>query len=569
MAAWYISDENVAALPGAAMTQSYWYAYINAQNPLASPSYANNPTLTGAWTYDQEIPSGGVGAGTYPPTSMLAGTYATIADQLYDFRFRFWVVPTALNLSNPTLGANIPFYIWNSFPETGTVTAVNITGSSVLSFDYGATNSILDSQYLEVNMQIASGEPTIDATIDFVHGSLGIATIAVTAIVAETLPILPEIPVNEVWRFRTDVLTNYLGGESRLSIMLDPRVDVDFDVRVVDYEERRILYGLSASNIKVQSSIPFYQYSAPITAVTSIGGNRMYFDPGLCNARVGRTLIIMNRATLSTQLGSVTALHADGATISSAVGEEVSPGLWFAIPAMSMFLRDDSGLDFGTQAGTYKLSANSIETWSLQRPSASVSINLFDSLPLVEKPFLITTPERFAYRRELMGGTTVGAQQIRSRDTYAVVKRSVKFSVDRTTDEMDYWREFFALIRGAQKPFLLSTQLPDLTLRVAHADGASTLDINETYYEAKLYPLDSFKRVWIAYTDGTSSQHVISNSTTDASSNTQLSITPALTLTKTVSRISFLMKMRASDTVKLEHYNDYSYVKFGCRSTNT
>ena len=569
MAVWYIADEYSAGRVPVATTQAHWYAWLNGQAPLASPAYANNPTITAAWTIDKELPFGGIGAGTYPPTSLLAGVFGSIEDQLYDFRFRFWTIPTSLNLSNPTLGSDIPFRIWNSFPETGTVTAVNVVGSSVLSFDYGVTNSILDSQYLEVNMQIAGGEATIDAVVTFVHGTLGDAILGVRAIVAETFPILPEVPVNEQWNFRTDVLTNYLGKESRLSMMLEPRVDISFNVRVVDYDERRILYGLTSSNIKVQSTIPFYQYSAPINGLTPIGGTRIYFDPGVCNARVGRTLIVMNRATGAVQLGNVVTLHVDGATVNSAMGQEVSAGLWFAIPAMSMYLRDDSGLDFGTQAGTFKLSANSIETWALQRPSASVTINTYDSLPIVEKQFLITTPERFAYRRELLGKDDVGAQQIRSRDEYYVVKRNVKFSVDRLTDEMDYWREFFALIRGGQKPFLLSTQLPDLTLRLAHADGTSTLDIAETYYEPKLYPLDTFKRLWIDYTDGTSSQHNITNSVTDAFSNTQITIAPALTIGKSISRISFLMKMRASDTVNLEHYNDYSYVKFGCRSTNT
>ena len=543
-----------------------YYSFDNSTGILGGATYANNMSVTFGFEDIIVVPGGGIGASTYPPATALTGDLAWMPTQLTDYRFRFWTIPVALNLSNPTLGADIPFVIWNTFPEVGTVTAVNITGSSVLSFDYGVANTINDNEYKTVNMQIAAGEPTIDATIVFDH-DIGDAVLGVTAIVAETFPILPEVPVNEEWTFKTDIITNYKGVEARHAHLINPRIAMNFNVKVVDYEERRILYDLTAGNIKVPSTVPMFQYAAPVTALTAIGGSRLYFDPALCNARVGRTLILLNRWTGQIQLGNVTTLHADGATINAAVGLDIEPPLWFAVPGISMFLRDDSGLDFGTQAGTYALTASAVETWDLQRPSAVQTIATYDSLPVIEKSFLITTPERFAYRRELLDNT-IGKQEIRSRDTNFEVRRNLKFSVDRTTDEMDYWREFFSQIVGAQKPFLASTQLPDLTLRLAHVDGASTLDINETYYESKLFPLDTFKRLKIEFTDGTSSYHTVSSVVTDTFSNTQISITPALGLGLTISRISFLQKLRAADKVNLEHYNDYSYIKFGCRTIN-
>jgi len=504
-------------------------------------------------------------------TDKFVGVAHVAASFHTDFHFKFWVIPSLLNLSNPTLGANIPFRIWNTFPGSlGTVSAVNIVGSSVLTFDYGVANTIYGFEYKEVNMQIAAGEPTIDADISFVHGTLGTAFLEVLAIVAETFPILPEVPVSETWDFKTDIITNYKGVESRFSLMPNPRINLDFNVRVVDYEERQILYGLTSSNIKVASVVPMFQYAAPVTALTAIGGTRLYFDPARCNARVGGNLMAMNRVTRNVQLGTVVTLHADGATINASVGVDVEPdGLWFVVPGILTFLKDDSGLDFGTQAGTYSLNAMSMEETLLQRPSSGVTINTFDSLPVIEKPFLITTPERWAYRREVLDGG-VGAQEIRSRDTNFVIKRSLKFSVDRSTNgDMDYWREFQNIVRGAHKPFLIETQLPDLTLRTVPIDGASVLDINETYYEPKLFPLDTFKRVKITYTDGATSYHNVTGSVTDLNGDTQISISPALTLGKTQSRISFLQKVRGSDRISLEHYNDYSYIKFGVRTTNT
>lgn len=566
MAAYYIDDKNVAAQWQVTATNASAHAFINGQNPLASPSYANNPTKRGTEDDWDDLPSVGIGASTYPPTSALTGVVTAHEDQFFDYHFRFWVIPNALNLSNPTVGTSIPFKIWNTFPSVQTLSAINVTGSSVLSFDVSPGATLLDHQLASINMQIGAGENTINASTDFVFTS-GFGTLRVIATLGETFPILPEVPVNEEWSFKTDVLTVYNGIESRLSLMPNPRINLTFDVKVVDFDERRTLYNLTSGAIKVASLVPMFQYAAQLTATTSIGLSRIYFDPAQCNARVGKSLLIMNRNTQEVQLGNVTALHADGATIDSAVGVDVSAPLWFAVPAISCFIDDNTGLDFGTQSGTFKLSAFALNDWDLQRPSSGVTISTFDSLPIIEKPFLITTPERWSHRREVLDGG-VGLQEMRSADTNFVVKRGLKFSVDRLNGDIDYWREFFALVNGAQKPFLVSTQLPDLTLRLPPALGASQLDIEEKYYESKLYPLDTFKRIQITFDDGTVSNHNITNSFTDGAGDTRITLTPTISLTSGISRICFLQKVRAADSVRLEHYNDYSYVKFGVRSTN-
>lgn len=548
------------------------YSYVNGDAPRTR-------AWSGAGTYyaadhlidldpGDYVPANVTDAGG--PVSALVGGVFVQPSMHGDYHFRIWIIPNVLNLSNPTIDANIPFRIWNTFLESATVDAVAVTGSSVLTFDLAVSDVIRDFQYREVNMQIGEGEATIDASVLF-DFDVGDGILDVQAVVAETFPILPEVPVREEWNFQTDVLTNYLGEEQRIALMPEPRITLDFDVKVVDYQERRILYDLIASNIKVKSLVPMFQYASVINVTTLIGGTRLYFDPALTNLRVGGTLVCLNRNTRERIIGTVVTLHADGATINSSVGVDVEANnLWYVVPAVGSFISDDSGLDFGTQAGTFTINADVFDIFDLQRPGATVTINTFDGLPIIEKTFLITQPERFAYRREVMDGG-VGKRATRSRDTHFEVRRSFKFSVDRNSDEMDYWREFFATIVGAQKPFLASTQLPDLTLRVAITQGTSSLQINESYYETKLYPLDTFKRLRVEYSNGDHSYHSVTLSSTDALGNTTLSLSPSLVDDPdytSIAKISFLHKMRASDKVSLEHYNDYSYVKFGARSVN-
>lgn len=553
-----------AAFASSSSANVFWYAFLNGGGPYASATYANNPDLVAGSPDDSQSFSTLSNVNGHVP--IFTGTFAMQASQHTDYHYRVWTIPRILTLSNPTLGADIPFFMWNTFDSVQTLQSISTDGSSVLSFDVNVGNAIADFQLREVNMQIAPGEPTIDALVLFNFNS-GSTSLQVQAVVAETFPILPEVPVNETWEFKTDVLTSYTGAQQRIALMPDPRVTLDFNVRVVDYEERRVLYGLTSSNIKVPSLIPMFQYASQITSTTAVGETRLYFDPKTCNTRVGGFLIALNRVTQATVLGTVTEVHEDGATINAAAGEEVSSPLWFAVPGISCYLEDGSGLNFGAQAGDFNLKAQSLQNLELRRPGATNIPTEFDSMPVVEKPFLITATEKWVYRRDLIDGG-VGSRSIKAADDHFFINRTVKFSVARDDDSMDYWRELFASVNGGQKPFLLETQLPDLTLVDGHDNATGLLTLNEGYYFTKLYPLDTFKRVKIKYTDGTYSHHVVSNASATSTGGSDISVSPAIDEDKIISRISYLHKVRADDKVTIQHYNNYSELKFNVRTVN-
>ncbi|UXO93750.1 hypothetical protein Pan1_35 [Pseudanabaena phage Pan1] len=492
-----------------------------------------------------------------------SGSIRRLPTQHDDYHYRFWVIPNSLNLSNPTLGADIPFRIWNTFPDIETLASINVIGSSVLTFDLGPGSVLRDFQYIDTALQIGPGEPTIDAEVQFTFES-GMGTLFVRALVASTFTIIPEVPVKEEWRWETDLITTWDGTQSRLSLMENPRIKLDFDVTVVDFEERRILYDLIASAIKVPSLVPQFQYASPLTQTTPLGGSRLYFDPVINNARVGGYVVAINRATRESLLGQVTTIHADGVTLNAALGQEITPPLWYVIPCLTCYLEDGSGLDFGTMAGSFSLRGEATEDFDIERPNSVRTVTTFDSLPVLEWPILITTTERFSYRRDLID-SGIGARVVRSRDKAFVVQRALKFSADRTIDDLDYWRTFFATVRGSQKPFLLTTQLPDLLVRDPVTQGASSITITKNDYIPKYFPLDAFKRIEITYANGQKTYHKVTSAAIDALSVGTISFTPALPndpAFTNITRISYLQKVKASDTVKLEHFNDYTYVKF-------
>ena len=501
-----------------------------------------------------------------------SGTAPVIAPSHHtDFHFRMWIIDPALNLANPTLASDIPFRIWNTFPTEATLDALTVTGSSVLSFDIAPLDTILDGQFLAVNMQIAEGEQTIEASVDF-EFDLGTGTLLVLAVIEETFPVLPDSPLTEIWEYKTDVLRTYNGEETRLSLLTNPRISMQMEFSAVDYEARRTLYNLISTSILVPSKVPLYQYASRVTQSTVQAGTRLYFDPQTTNLRVGKAMAAVNLSSQAVNIGDVVTLHADGATIDTGIGTAMdADDPWVVVPCLVCHIKDTAGFDFKAQAGSFSLQADAFDDWDMLRPSATETVSTFDSLPIIEKPFLITHPERFAYRREVMDGG-VGLRETRSGDTYLQVHRSFKFIVNRLDDEMDYWRVFFDTVRGGQKPFLVSTQLPDLTLNAPITQGASSFEINEAAYQSKLYPLDTFKRIQVTYANGDTSNHTITNSTTDAIGQITLDISPSFTNDPDyvdIDKISFLHRMRASDTVEIEHHRDHSFIKFGARTVNT
>jgi len=515
----------------------------------------------------------------FAPNPIMLGTISTVDEtswapaslftesvtQHADYHYRFWVIPSSLNLSNPTLDADIPFVMWNTFPTTQTVTAVNVVGSSVLTFDLTLGSTVLDFQLLTTNFQIGAGEPTIDAVVTFSFTD-GDAVLAIRALVASTFSIIPEVPVNEEWEYVTDTLLTWNGYESRLSLMAEPRVSIDMKITLVDFSDRQDLYNLIISAIRVPALVPFFQYATPLTADSLLGSNRLYFDPVIANCRVGAYVAVINRVTREVVLGQVATLEVDGVTIDSAVGQDIfaDPPLWFAMPAHPCEIKDQSGLTFGTMAGSFSLKANVLSDFAVARPGSTRVVTTFDSLPVLEWPMLITTDEKFSYRREIMDGG-VGARVIRSRDIPVNVSRTFKFSVDRTTDDLDYFRTFFKTVRGSQKPFLMTTQLPDLVAEAGFLQGASTLTLDRSDYVSKFYPFDAFKRIEVTYSNGEKSYHVVNSASIDAFGVATISFAPGLVNDPgytVISRISYLQKCKSSDTLTLEHFNDYSYVKF-------
>lgn len=524
--------------------------------------------------YDAAFFSSGV-PGSFP-SEVGSGSGFIPKTHTSDFHKKLWIIPNIIQLTNPPLEVDIPFKVWNTGEGDEEIQSIVVTGSDVLTFDIPPGTVLEFFGYRTANMQILPGEPSIDAIVLFTTDNLE-ATIQVLATISETFNLIPDVPVNEEWEFKTNIITNQRGDEQRIALRETPRLKQQFDVEIIDLRQRREQFLLLRKNITVQTIIAFYQYASRINGNTLTSQNRFYFDPARTNARVGEFMAIVNTTTEEVILGRVDILHSDGVTMNSVAESDIisSEQTWIAIPCFMCLVEDGSGITMDTVTGVLSIKATSFNDPTLIRPNATRTFETFDGIPFLNRRPNPSAEESFAYRRELIDNDT-GARDISSRDRHPQISGNRQFTVQRNQDpeEMDYWRSFFDHVKGAQKSFLLSTYFPDLTFasgQIPLPDNTGIFIVNEGEVKGLLTDFDGFSRFELEYSNKERTQHKIQSSTVNGDGTLTLSFTPSIpagAVYRSPTKISYLMRVRATDRIAWTHFANYSEVSFGIFTTD-
>lgn len=496
------------------------------------------------------------------------------ASHHYDFHFRFWVIPSELRLANPLIGTNIPFIIWSTMPVPQGYSNILVSGSDVLTFDKVAgVDSIRDFEWQTVNLQIGPGEPNIDALVEFVF-PLGSGFLAVIATVSETFNLIPDVPVNETWEYLTEVLTAYDGTEQRISLRRNPRRNMEFSVEIIDLKQRQEQYELLFKNIGVQAIIPAYQHATRITQTTTIGGSRLYFDSSKTQMRVNESIVMINIKTQQAEVARVTAIYSDGVDIGSAVGVNIDNG-YYVYPCHAMIIQNNSGITMQTITGRMDIRAEGFSQPALPRPGASVTMDVVDGMNVMRIRPLASADELFATSAEVLDFDTGLKTIIRKADPHPTLSGNRSWLIrryDRSEDE-DYMREFIDQARGGQKAWLMPTWLPDLTLApIATPDPLDgTLIINEANYPTLFFPYNTWKYIMIQYGTLAPTFHKVVGAEVREDGYVDLTFNPALgsnPLVSDITSISFMLKVRGTDTIRRRHEHRDTVYSWGIQTTD-
>jgi len=383
------------------------------------------------------------------------------------------------------------------------------------------------------------------------------------------LNIFPEVPITEEWSYLTDILTTHNGTESRISLRGDPRVKVSADFAVVTQEERRELTSYLMTVLDTPGINPIWPYAARITQETSSGASRVYFGPATVQLSDGAPLVLINPTTRACEVMYTTTINSDGANLATNTVNDIDTS-WFAVKGMNTLV--DNGSGFGWRQITGGMEAN-FESWvqtPIIRADNAESLTTLDGLPILERTALSGGTEGFEFVREVVD-YDVGVKDISTRHSHAQIKGRRTFKVDRIRDatDFDYWAVFFDTIRGSWKPFLISTQLKDMTLASTLVANGTTMSIDQADADTLFHAFSMGSHFEILYSDGTKSRHTISGST--GSGPVTVTFSPNLpndAKVTSVARISYLLKARASDRIVWTHDHTESKVSFEIRTTD-
>jgi hypothetical protein len=93
------------------------------------------------------------------------------------------------------------------------------------------------------------------------------------------LPVVPEVPVREIWQWKTVVNIFEKGKEQRTALRGAPRMSQQFSAFVMDDTDYRDAYGMMLKYVSRVFNYPMYHYWSQMDAAASIGDTKLYFNP--------------------------------------------------------------------------------------------------------------------------------------------------------------------------------------------------------------------------------------------------------------------------------------------------
>lgn len=385
-----------------------------------------------------------------------------------------------------------------------------------------------------------------------------------------TLKILPEPGVTETKTWVTDIMTSHNGTERRFNLMELPRTTFSVNFAAVDQTERREIMQELQDELSSPGIQPMWPYAQPLTQETLAASSRLYFSPGLVQLQAGAYLVLLNPDTRQTITGTVASVETDGCLLDAPVGSDIGPG-WFAVKGGIFLLGNGGGFTWDHITGDLKMSMVDYEDITLVRDNSTAVLETLDGLPVLNKQFLAGANEKIEYERETLDDT-INKPEVFTSWLHATITGTRQFRLARIgcddnspEEELDYWALFWDTVRGAWKPFLLSTQLEDLTLVSTLGQNASSLTVNENQ-AGDLWQYGTFSHIEILYGDGTKSWHTITSSAgglMNISPNT-----PDDPKVSNVQRISYLLKVRMGDKAQIRHAQTESRISFDVTTTD-
>lgn len=479
-----------------------------------------------------------------------------------DFYNRIYVLPPSLALGLVVSETTVPVQVWNAYAEPSTLTGITIDGDPDTSVTGPVLPLILGAMQLQtLNVVVGMQGPfSISAIIQFLFTGRVAPQLLVTGQRGALFAFLPEIPVEEIWQWYTDIQVADSGEEQRIALMQYPRRQLSATLVATDKPFLRERMGQLVRQFAGAMGIPYFQYATRLQQPAMPGATELFFDPVRTDLRDGDYAILFNSET-DYEMVRVVNVGAMGGELEIPIAKEFGSRA-LIVPVFSSLITNGYALGrWATDlAGKFTISTRTVEQRGpLAEPGYTETIPTYDGYDILDKRPLIsgTANETYDSGVRVFDYDTGPITQVTQWE-YTRVNFTRSFLTHRVTepDTLHYWRLFLSRQQGMLKSFLMPSFRADFELDAPAAVATDVLLLKGTDFARVYLGAEPYTRLRLYTAAGTHDCTVVDATETSVSSET-IQFTPALPGAPewaSISKISHLLKVRlSSDEVLLAH----------------
>lgn len=477
---------------------------------------------------------------------------------------RVLIFPNPIDFGNIAGSVTIdPVEILNNYRrlDTDWTTFVNNSVASEVTLTYPALSvTIFALGTLEVVASVAgAGNPTVDGTLDFTFTEGGTVSVEVSGTRVTLFPFIPESPSKETIEFKTGVIENNNGTEQRYRKRRAPRMVLEYSyLSDGGLQERDYMNGLLHARKFGLWAVPLWHEAVPLTTAITAGDSTIYVDTRYGHFREGG-LVTVVKGPLEVEVFQIDTVTSNSITVSGTFTSNWAIHEVSVMPCVVCSIQGDVEKSrYTTGPDTTRIKFVSME--SLEDLADTSAFGTYNSLPLLDRPML-------ASDNMIREGVT-GKMDTLDVDTFDPVRFS-NWSFAKPFQHFQLFgasmqttweiRQLAHALAGKWGVMYVPTGREDMRLQVDAASLATTIDIDWFGFTDNYggTPTEPRKHLQVVYTDGTVSQHEITQAVEVDSDTERLTISPGLTKSTPVAdvaRIEFLTLSRLStDEVDVEH----------------
>ena len=391
-----------------------------------------------------------------------------------DYYNRVYAIPAVIDLQNPQVGQPQPYSLWNAFIGDNEIVTIDAQGDTGISNTAVVGDVFRSLQLRSFSVAVQPGAPiAIEARYTFTF-TLGTVVFQFNATQATILSIPPEMPVEQILEYETDIFRSNNGTERRFAIRGNqPRQQLTYNLIFTSDQERRELRLQQFLNNLAPAVFPMWQEPFVATSEIPIGSTTISGDFTFSDLIADDTVFIISPDGQIQELNNVVTVGPNLLTLRNIINDTYPVGT-SVYPTIIAQPPDGRGIQmYPVNAFRQAVRGRSVTQRALG--GAGATVNLYQGLPLLEPEPSANGLVTETYSRQPVEVDFGGVFDLQSNAQFSNISRPVEFYIpDR--ERLQYWKRFLDLVHGRRDPFYAPTHQFDVVPQL-HIPGTAEVQI--------------------------------------------------------------------------------------------